>query len=54
MKNETNIAKCVDCQKLTLKTELEENARYGGYSFKRICDNCAEKIEDEMDKQQGN
>jgi len=45
---------CTTCEKMTSKKELESNAQFGGYGFKMICDICAEKIEDEMDEQQGN
>ena len=46
---------CVKCESpVDNLDELVENARYGAYEFKMICDVCAEKIEDEMDQQQGN
>ena len=54
MYNKAGFEPCKTCEKMTSRKELESNAQFGGYGFKMICDICAEKIEDQMDEQQGN
>ena len=36
------------------KNELEHNAQFGGYGFKKICNRCADYIDKQQDIQQGN
>lgn len=43
---------CVECQEITAEEELQENAKYGSYGWKRICDKCANEIDHQMDSQQ--
>ena len=43
---------CTKCDKLTAKRELEENAQYGGYGFSKICNRCADHIDNQQASQQ--
>lgn len=53
-KGKTKITECVRCKKVTYWRELEENAKFGGYGFEKICDRCASHIDNLQDEQQGN
>lgn len=44
--------KCVTCFKNAPVQELLENAKLGGYGFKKICNTCAQEIDGQMDSQQ--
>jgi len=41
---------CRECKKETPVTELEENAQYGSYGFKPICDECGSRIDTEANQ----
>lgn len=38
-------SECESCGKITPQKELDENSKFSGYDFKRICDVCADKID---------
>lgn len=40
---------CVKCKCSAPRKELEDNSQIGSYGFKRICDSCAERLDEEMD-----
>lgn len=46
------IYECVTCHKITAKNELKHNSRFGGYGFKKICNRCADAIDNSQDSQQ--
>jgi len=46
------IDECEGCSKITPKGELAYNAKFGGYGFRRICDNCADLLDNASDSLQ--
>jgi len=45
----TEMGTCVKCKTTVPRKELEENSTIGTYGFKRICDTCAQRIDNEID-----
>lgn len=53
-RKEQNIKDCTceDCGAIKGKKELDYNAQFGGYGFKRVCNRCADRMENQIAAQQ--
>jgi hypothetical protein len=50
--NELELGECKTCEKRVTIDELNYNAKFGGYGFQSICNECASEIDRKQDEQQ--